>query len=115
VKTKTKNSLPSKVRLAVVNETGRRYIVQQADFRAYEVMCWGEVVGYTGTATRHGPSKTFRLNKVHIVLADRTATLADDLLDQTKSLLRDRGIRPTTDWDAKVVRFDRYDEILKTL
>jgi hypothetical protein len=54
-------------RIATVKATGRRYIIQQIDFRAGKVHCWGEVVQtHERKGTRHEGAKAFILSAVDI-------------------------------------------------
>ena len=62
-------------RIATEKTTGRRYLVQRLDLRAGEVWCWGEVVGFRGLATKHGPSKTFKAAEVEIANGEKTVEL----------------------------------------
>ena len=57
----------STVRVATVKATGKRYIVQQVDFRAEKVHCWGEVVVTSERkGTKHEGTKAFILSAVDI-------------------------------------------------
>ena len=84
-----------KTRIATVKATGKRYIVDQLDFRANKAHVWGEVTSVTakGAAlqTRHDGRKAFLLDAVTIAEVDRTQELLRGLFDQGTQGLRDKG------------------------
>lgn len=84
-----------KTRIATVKATGKRYVVNQLDFRESKAHCWGEVVEVKqkGRAlqTRHDGQKTFLLDAVDISEVDRTPELLRSLFQQHVDALREKG------------------------
>lgn len=93
------------VRIAVLKDSGKRYIVQQIEmvFRPdgelntdrTKVHCWGEVQRVKGLATKHAESKSFGYDQVTVTEVQKTSELLLQLFEQTVQDLRDRGIRFT--------------------
>lgn len=72
------------VRVATVKATGSRYVVQQVDFRAEKVHCWGEVMFASSTkGTKHEGAKFFLLNEVDINEVPFDQKLKDELFEQS--------------------------------
>lgn len=76
-----------RVRLARLAD-GRRYIVQQVDFRSDIVHTWGEVVAVRGKTTSHAGAKSFALGDVTIAEAAKTDVLLAELFDQARAAVR---------------------------
>lgn len=74
------------VRIATVNKTGQRYVVQQLDFRTNRCHCWGELMSYDTkkcSRTFEG-AKVFDLAEVTIAKdIPLTTKLLDELFDQS--------------------------------
>jgi hypothetical protein len=68
-----------RIRIATERATGARYVVQQVDFRAEQVHCWGGVVAARGASTRHNGSLSFPLAAVALGEVDKTEALALEL------------------------------------
>jgi hypothetical protein len=69
------------VRIATIKATGKRYVVQQLDFKTNRAHCWGELMSYdTKKSSRtHEGAKAFDLNEVTIA---RDVPLTNKLLDE---------------------------------
>lgn len=79
-------------RVATVKATGKKYLVQFIDFRANKVVCWGEVVTFRGTGTRHDGTKAFLLEFVEIGSEEpKTQALVLCLMDQMFASKREEG------------------------
>lgn len=74
------------VRIATVKSTGKRYIVQQLDFKTNRAHCWGELMSYDtkkSSRTFEG-AKAFDLNEVTIAKdVPLTPKLLDELFEQS--------------------------------
>ena len=90
-----KKPAPSEtVRIATVIATGRRYVVNQIDFRAApqpRVHCHGEVIGYKGTAFKFGAPVAFNKSEVEIKEVARTQKLVCDLYSEMLEARRAAG------------------------
>lgn len=102
-----------KIRIATVNATGMKYIVQQLSFGTNpKAHCWGEVVSFKNCATKHEESKTFLLSAVTVVEIERTGLLIEELFGQTLKgriaadhiLTRNRTGTKITDHGAREAR-----------
>ncbi len=84
-----------KTRIATVKATGKRYIVNQLDFRANKAHVWGEVTAVVPKGrvlqTRHDGQKTFLLDAVDITEVPRTRELLEALFNQRLDGLRAQG------------------------
>lgn len=82
----------SKVRIATVNATGCKYIIQQIEFsKTPKVHCWGEVCRTEGSRTSHEASKSFLKSEVTITEVDKTPVLVASLFQQNVRLRREAG------------------------
>ena len=80
------------VRIATVKATGKKYIVQFIDFRANKAVCWGEVVTFRGTGTRHEGTKAWLLEAVEIGAEEpKTQAIVSCLFDQMIASKREEG------------------------
>lgn len=82
---------PKEIRIATVNETKVRYIVQSIDFDTDLVYVWGEVYSFRNLKSRHFESKRFSLNEVTITRIARTVELLRELFEQSKRELKREG------------------------
>lgn len=70
-------------RIATVNKTGKRYIVQQISFgKVAKVHCWGECISHKGLKSKHEESITLLLSDVTVSEVEVTAQLLAGLFDQ---------------------------------
>lgn len=73
-------------RIAKVNATGKKYVIQQVDFRTDRVHTWGELMSYDTkkcSRTFEG-AKSFGLNEVTIIKdVALTQSLLDELFEQS--------------------------------
>jgi hypothetical protein len=79
--------MTTKVRIATVKATGKRYIVQRLYLptqsnEVAKVFCWGDVVAVQGTSLKHSEAHTFVRDAVDVVEVDRTRELCEELFDQ---------------------------------
>ena len=73
-------------RIATVRATGKRYVVQQLDFRTNRAHCWGELMAFdTKKNYRHFEGAlSFDLGEVTIAKdVQLTQKLLDELFDQS--------------------------------
>lgn len=85
--------MTNEIRIATVKANGRRYIVQQIDFRAEKVHTWGEVASFRNGRSRHDGTKCFKLDAVEITTEIKSFGLLSDLFDQMVETRRDAGHR----------------------
>ncbi len=80
------------VRIATIKKTGKKYLVQFIDFRANKVVCWGEVVTFSGTGTRHEGTKAYLLEAVEVGSEEpKTQAMVSCLFDQMMASKREEG------------------------
>lgn len=102
------NNPDPEFRIATVNATGQRYIVQRLYLPLTgekKCFCWGEVTSYRGLASKHGISKTFLLSAVTVAPAVKTTALLESLFSQNIEGLRKEGwvLQRTRGGNYKVV------------
>lgn len=75
--------MAKQIRLATVKATGKRFIVQQINFKTDRVHCWGSV-SWVGdrASTRHQASKVFDLDDVSLASVTQTSSLVVELFKE---------------------------------